>query len=175
MLQNTAAQLNNEDWSVRLGVIKALQGRADLTEEMLQGIIAQLDDGFIHRAAAKALRSWAHFSEEMLQNIAARLENKDWSVRRAAIEALQGHVDLPEELQQRIAARLEDKVVYVRMAAMEGLMNRARLPLDALSPYIKPFYEALRRKSFTEHLFWHPSDSGFIRAGLRHISLSSRQ
>ncbi|KAK4170799.1 armadillo-type protein [Triangularia setosa] len=177
ILQGIAARLEDENRYVRQAAINALQGRADLTEGMLQGIAARLEheDRHVRQAAIKALQGRADLTEGMLQGIAARLEDEDWHVRQAAINALQRRADLTEGMLQGIAARLEHKNRDVRQAAIKALQGRAALWLDALSPYIKPFYKALLQESFQEHIYWCASDHDFIVVNLRHIPLIGNQ
>ncbi|KAK4099726.1 hypothetical protein N658DRAFT_560064 [Parathielavia hyrcaniae] len=155
---------------VRQAAVEALQGR-DLTEEMLQCIVARLedDDWLVRQAAVEALQG-RDLTEEMLQCIVARLEDDDQNVRRAAIRALQGR-ELTEEMLQGIAARLEDDDQNVRRAAIEALINQTALSREVLSQYVNLLYKALLQESFGEHLYWLASDCSFIGVGLRRVSL----
>ncbi|KAJ8115508.1 hypothetical protein OPT61_g2859 [Boeremia exigua] len=69
MLQAIAARLEHEDLDVRRAAIKALQGQANLKEEMLQAIAARLEheDSGVRQAAAEMLVSQAALSLEVLQ------------------------------------------------------------------------------------------------------------
>ncbi|KAK0648836.1 hypothetical protein B0T16DRAFT_371477 [Cercophora newfieldiana] len=173
MLQGIATRLKDKDGYIRRAAIEALQSRANLTEEMLQGIAAQLEDKDwdIRQAAIKALQGQADLTEEMLQGITAQLKHKDKYVQRAAIEALQNRANLTEEMLQGIATQLKHEDWDVRQAVIKMFLNQAALSLNILSPYAKPLYKALLKKSFTGHFYWYASNSGFIGVDLKHISL----
>ncbi len=62
---------------------EALQGRSELSTEMLRGIASRLEDSNedVRRAAVQALQALSDLSHEMLQGIASRLEDSDGDVR----------------------------------------------------------------------------------------------
>jgi hypothetical protein len=88
ILQKIAAQLNNQDWSVRQAAVHALAGQSALIPEILQKVLARLEDedSNTRQAAAKVIISQSAPTPEILQEVVTRLEHPDKGVRWAAVQ-----------------------------------------------------------------------------------------
>jgi hypothetical protein len=118
----------------RIVALQVLERQSALSEEMLQSIVARLEDGDKHvrQAAIRVLERQSTLSEAMLQSIAGRLTHQDKNTRSAAIRVLEKQSVLSEEMLQSVATRLEDQNNHVRQAAIRALRRQSALSEEML-------------------------------------------
>jgi GTPase SAR1 family protein/RNA-binding protein YhbY len=124
MLQSIEPQLDDADQNVQWAAVRALQGQANLTDNMLQRIAALLEaqEQVDRRSRPKILRPLVSFPES-LRILATRLEYGDEDVQEAFLGLSQGQVNLTEELLEQVAALLENNEDNVVQSAVLHILK----------------------------------------------------
>ncbi|PNP52850.1 hypothetical protein THARTR1_06691 [Trichoderma harzianum] len=137
ILEDIAAQLNDESATVRLHAARALGGQKVMPNEVLKALAAlavRYDDNTVNirKAAIKALNRQISLSNDILMAITAQLNDGDESIRKAAIEVLGRQTVLPDDILRAIVAGLDDKSRSIQHGVIELLGRQTVLPDDIL-------------------------------------------
>jgi tetratricopeptide (TPR) repeat protein len=121
--------------SVRAAAVDTLGNQPKMSNDILTGIIAQLEDEdyAIRAAAIDTLGNQPMMSDNILTAIAARLEDEDYAIRAVAVKTLGNQPKMSDNVLEAIAARLEDENYSVRATAIKTLGNQPAMSDNILT------------------------------------------
>ncbi|EAU36043.1 predicted protein [Aspergillus terreus NIH2624] len=159
IVEKVSARLQDKNQRVRVAAIEALLNQSTLTLELLEKVEVQLADvkWDTRPQALRALASQLLFTPDNFQRVTAWLKNRDSSVRLVALETLASQSKHTPEILENIATLLTDEDRHVRGAAAQVITKLAP-SLEAISPYLDPFYRALLERSFIVPVSWFNAD-----------------
>ncbi|KAM3563321.1 hypothetical protein ARSEF4850_002388 [Beauveria asiatica] len=130
-----AKRLNDDDESMRLAAIRALEKCGTLPNKMLRALAGRLNDWDWHVRcnAVEALGKREALPDKILKAVAATLDDEQAVVRSRVMETLGQRESLPENVWTVVAARLDNKNEDVRRDAVEFLVGRSALPDGVLT------------------------------------------
>lgn len=178
-LQLIVQQLKGSNIFARQALATFLKHQPVLPVEVLEslGKLISDDERRGQEEAAGILKNYSSLPESVLGLVEKplyaekRMSAGTWSKWSEALEILKAQSILSEERQQLILEYLRTRDQFFQHEVVEILFSLPYLDTGVLKTHLLSFYEALLRRSFSEHLVWISQDSGsYLVKDSRHIT-----